>query len=74
MHPRALSATLVFCSVFARFLEAQIPPPAATLTLVPDPVKTLVDRLDLEQYKVNIKGLTSVWRPAPGNRAQPRGN
>ena len=57
MHPRALSATLVFCSVFARFLEAQIPPPAATLTLVPDPVKTLVDRLDLEQYKVNIKGL-----------------
>ena len=58
MRPRTLSAMLVFCSVFAGFAKAQTPVAASGLAMVPDPVKTLVERLDLEQYKANIKGLT----------------
>ena len=30
-------------------------------------------RLDLEKYKATIKGLTTIRRPPPGNRSQPRG-
>jgi hypothetical protein len=58
MRPQTLFATLVFCSVLAGLLEAQTPAPAAASEALPDPVKTLVERLDLEQYKANIKGLT----------------
>ena len=41
-----------------RVVAAQEPaqPPAAPLP--PDPIKTLVERLDLEKYKATIKGLT----------------
>ena len=40
-------------------LAAQEPAPAAPAAAPPpDPVKTLVDRLDLEKYKATIKGLT----------------
>jgi hypothetical protein len=37
---------------------AQQQAPAATPEAAPDPVKMLVDRLDLERYKATIKGLT----------------
>ena len=40
-------------------LAQQPAPPAQAATIPPDdPVKTLVDRLDLEKYKATIKGLT----------------
>jgi hypothetical protein len=39
-------------------LVAQQQAPAAPATAAPDPVKILVDRLDLERYKATIKGLT----------------
>jgi hypothetical protein len=58
MRPQTLSAILVCCSPFAGLLDAQTPAPATTAEPIPDPVKTLVERLDLEQYKANIKGLT----------------
>src|SRR5687768_18358284 len=40
----------------AASLDAQQPAAAAT---GPDPVRTLVSRLDLEKYKATIKGLTA---------------
>ena len=41
--------------LFLTMIQAQTPPaPAAA----PDPVKTLVERLDVEKYKATIKGLT----------------
>lgn len=40
----------------AWFVAGSIPPAVAQAP--PDPVKTLVDRLDLEKYKATIKGLT----------------
>ena len=39
-------------------LAAQQQAPAAPADAAPDPVKMLVDRLDLERYKATIKGLT----------------
>src|SRR5688572_30791187 len=39
-------------------LVAQQLAPAAPATAAPDPVKILVERLDLERYKATIKGLT----------------
>jgi hypothetical protein len=39
--------------------QADTPPPAAASAPAPfDPIKVLVDRLDLEKYKATIKGLT----------------
>src|SRR5438477_9581697 len=40
--------------------QAQVPapPPAAQPPAPDDPIKTLVERLDLEKYKVTVKGLT----------------
>src|SRR4249920_1625683 len=38
--------------LFFAMIQAQTPPAA------PDPVKTMVERLDLEKYKATIKGLT----------------
>ena len=40
--------------LFLAMIQAQTPPAPAA----PDPVKTLVERLDLEKYKATIKGLT----------------
>jgi len=44
----------------AAFLSAQQPPapPQVSAVQTEDPVRTLVDRLDLEKYKATIKGLT----------------
>jgi hypothetical protein len=42
----------VLLSAVIQAPAAPTPPPA------PDPVKTLVERLDLEKYKATIKGLT----------------
>src|SRR5438477_7583480 len=39
---------------FASAQQTQAPPADAP----PDPIKTLVERLDLERYKATIKGLT----------------
>ena len=46
---------IILPALFLAMIQAQTPPapPAA-----PDPVKTLVERLDLEKYKATIKGLT----------------
>ena len=52
---RVLIATC-FIATLCAGLTAQEPAPA--MTPPPDPVKTLVDRLDLEKYKATIKGLT----------------
>ena len=41
--------------LFLTMIQAQTAPAPAT---TPDPVQTLVDRLDLEKYKATIKGLT----------------
>jgi peptidase M28-like protein len=49
-HPSAALMSAVFFS-FAAPVFAQSEPP-------PDPIKTLVERLDLERYKATIKGLT----------------
>src|SRR5438477_5860410 len=40
--------------------QAQVPapPPAAQPPAPDDPIKTLVERLDLQKYKATIKGLT----------------
>jgi hypothetical protein len=42
----------------ASFAAASMTPIVAQAPSTPDPVKTLVDRLDLEKYKATIKGLT----------------
>ena len=46
---------IILPALFLAMIQAQTPPapPAA-----PDPVTTLVERLDLEKYKATIKGLT----------------
>src|SRR6266446_8813185 len=46
---------IILPALFFAMIQAQTPaaPPPA-----PDPVKTLVERLDLERYKATIKGLT----------------
>src|SRR6266700_3544251 len=40
------------------FVAALITPALAQTAVSNDPIKTLVDRLDLEKYKATIKGLT----------------
>jgi hypothetical protein len=51
----ALSAlVMVFGLTMSLHAQAQAPAPAAP----PDPVRTLVSRLELERYKATIKGLT----------------
>jgi hypothetical protein len=46
---------IILPALLLAMIQAQTPPaPAAA----PDPVKTLVERLDLEKYKATIKGLT----------------
>ena len=50
---RTLACAVALCAVL---FPAQNPAPAASA--VPDPIKTLVGRLDLEKYKATIKGLT----------------
>jgi hypothetical protein len=48
-----------FIATLCAGLTAQEPAPAVpTVPPPPDPVKTLVDRLDLDKYKATIKGLT----------------
>jgi hypothetical protein len=48
-----------FIATLCAGLAAQEPAPSSpAAALPPDPVKTLVDRLDLEKYKATIKGLT----------------
>ena len=37
-----------------------------------DPVRTVVDRLELEQFKAHIKGLARFGDRMQGTRAQPR--
>src|SRR5438128_9447554 len=40
------------------FASAQQTPQAPPVDAPPDPIKTMVERLDLEKYKATIKGLT----------------
>jgi hypothetical protein len=50
---------IIMITAFGALVAAQepaSPPPAAAQP--PDPIKTMVDRLDLEKYKATIKGLT----------------
>jgi hypothetical protein len=44
------------CGALMAAQEPASPPPAAAQP--PDPIRTMVDRLDLEKYKATIKGLT----------------
>jgi hypothetical protein len=64
MHGRTL---IIFTSCFvagaiavprAQTTPLQAPPQTANAPAADDPVKKLVDRLDLEKYKATIKGLT----------------
>ena len=46
---------IILPALFLAMIQAQTPPAPAAAA---DPVKTLVERLDLEKYKATIKGLT----------------
>ena len=53
-------------------IDAQMTPAIAQSTAAGDPVRTLVERLDIESYKALIKGLTQFGDRAKGtdrNRA-----
>src|SRR3982751_4714696 len=60
MHRRVLIASTVCVLVSAMAsVRAQSSASAhAAATAAPDPIKSMVDRLDLEKYKATIKGLT----------------
>jgi hypothetical protein len=60
MRSKLFVATACFVVGLAAPMVAQRPAPAgsAPTPQPPDPIKTLVDRLDLEKYKATIKGLT----------------
>src|SRR5215217_7855954 len=60
MHRSILIASTVCVLVSAMpAVRAQSGPPAqAPAAAAPDPIKSMVDRLDLEKYKATIKGLT----------------
>jgi peptidase M28-like protein len=50
---------LLVCGLAAALgVRALAQPPASQPEAPPDPIKTLVERLDLEKYKATIKGLT----------------
>ena len=51
------AAFFLFILISAAFANAQTPATAAA-PAPPDPIKPLVDRLDLERYKATIQGLT----------------
>jgi hypothetical protein len=51
MRPQVLAVSLVAMLASAQQVEQPVAPP-------PDPVATMVTRLDLERYKATIKGLT----------------
>ena len=51
-----LTLSCALAAVLRLSAQSQTTPPPAPA--VPDPVKTLVDRLDLEKYKATVKGLT----------------
>ena len=56
---RRIAITSCLLALGVTSLSAQVlPPTPAAPDSVPDPVKTLVARLDLERYKATIKGLT----------------
>ncbi len=53
-----MKTCLWFLAVFSVCLAQTPAPPAATPPTLPDLIKPLVDRLDLERYKSTIKSLT----------------
>jgi len=59
MHRRILIASTVCVLTYAMpTVRAQSGAPQGQTTAAPDPIKTMVDRLELERYKATIKGLT----------------
>src|SRR5665213_582799 len=53
----SFSPIFAFCFAIAA-ARAQTPAVSPTTVLPPDPIKPLVERLDLDRYKASIKGLT----------------
>jgi len=53
-----LSSFMILAPASASLQGQVLPPIPATPDSVPDPVRTLVERLELEKYKATIKGLT----------------
>src|SRR5579871_6041570 len=51
--------TLLLIFSFAILSQAQQPDPNEPVNVQPDPIATLVGRLDLDRYKGTIKGLTA---------------
>ncbi|HLX42134.1 MAG TPA: M28 family peptidase [Bryobacteraceae bacterium] len=51
--------TLLLIFSFAILSQAQQPDPNEPVNVQPDPIATLVGRLDLDRYKATIKGLTA---------------
>ena len=60
MRPTLLRVMTVLCAigVATPFALSASPPASQAQAEQTDPIKTLVDRLDLERYKATIKGLT----------------
>lgn len=59
MRPTGSLISISMVLALATQVQAQVlPPTPAAPDSVPDPVRTLVERLDLEKYKATIKGLT----------------
>src|SRR5512147_2401351 len=60
MRLKIVAATVCGMVAFGISARAQgTPQAAAAAPPAPDPVRTLVERLDLEKYKATIKGLTA---------------
>src|SRR5438132_6513768 len=53
-----MRSSLFVLALLGVFSQAQAPAPAPQTPAPNDPIKTLVERLDLEKYKATIKGLT----------------
>src|SRR5262245_31063713 len=58
MRTQAFIHAVMAFSVGGALVVAQNPPTQAPADQADDPIKTLVERLDLEKYKATIKGLT----------------
>ena len=70
-----LSSGLV-CAVLAVAITSspRAQAPAAPVAAAPDPVRTLVSRLDLQRYKATIKGLTQFGDRRQGTERNRRAN